>query len=242
MKAKILVVLLCAPLLLAGPFLFDKFMGQAKSPASGQSANSGRTESESNSDAVITAIMHGDSEKLQTLLENGLDPNMPISSDRPDVRALHFAAISKDNPEIIRLLVTAKAELNRRSESGVSPLFAAITYSNSRNAQELIALGADVNTSNSVGCTALEAAVSFGPAEVVKALVAHGADVNQQKTRRQGLPLTVAVREDDLAMARLLLQLGADPTLIDLQGKRALDHAISDPMRELLQGAVKAPR
>ena len=88
--------------------------------------------------------------------------------------------------------------------------------------------GQDPNhASDSVGTTPLLLAVRNGHATVVDTLLAAGADVNQVGAWNFS-PLMYAAIFDETAIARTLLECGADVSLRDVRGETALEHALGE--------------
>lgn len=85
--------------------------------------------------------------------------------------------------------------------------------------------GADVHARNEAGLTPIMAAVAgSAPNEVIEALIAAGADLDQQAAN--GLTaLMLAAGEGTPAQVIYLLNAGADPTVVDAEGRTARDHA-----------------
>lgn len=120
----------------------------------------------------------------------------------------------------------------------------------------LVAGGADVNERDALGNTALAWAARgghpVGPhrcggeagdrAEIIAALLALGADPNLPDTRPRGVgrasgwtPLLVAVHHEQFALARVLLEHGADPNIGSDQGVSVMEMAAGEGApRELL--------
>jgi len=88
-----------------------------------------------------------------------------------------------------------------------------------------VAEGADVHARNEAGLTPIMAAVaSSAPSEVMETLLDAGADLDQQAAN--GLTaLMFAAGEGTPAQVIFLLNAGADPTLVDAEGRGALEHA-----------------
>lgn len=88
-----------------------------------------------------------------------------------------------------------------------------------------VAAGADVHARNEAGLTPLMAAVATSaPNQVIETLLASGADLDQQAAN--GLTaLMLAAGEGTPAQVVYLLNAGADPTVVDSEGRTALDHA-----------------
>lgn len=68
--------------------------------------------------------------------------------------------------------------------------------------------------------TALYCAATYGQFNAVKYLLSHGADVDARHDPEGWTPLLVAIEHDNLAVAELLLDHGADPTIPLIRGSR----------------------
>lgn len=88
-----------------------------------------------------------------------------------------------------------------------------------------VAEGADVHARNEAGLTPLMAAVADStPVEVIETLLGAGADLDQQAAN--GLTaLMLAAGEGTPAQVIYLMNAGADPTVVDAEGRSALDYA-----------------
>ena len=153
-------------------------------------------------------------------------------------------AVREDRIETVSVLLDAGADLNDTLPDGTSALVLAATNGHFELARLLLDRGTDPNADKQ-GWTALHALTwvrrpNFGfnpPGPVttgnldslglVRALVAHGANVNARMTKeptngyRNALnrigatPLLMAARLADAPLMRLLLELGADPKLLN---------------------------
>ena len=149
---------------------------------------------------------------------------------------LHVAARRTDNPATIVALIEAGAEpgvwsRGIHSSYGWTPLHVAVEGNrNPAVTAALIEAGADVRARQEDGPTPLHDART---PEAVALLLEAGADIearaNYQRWRRPygyGMtPLHVAARLGDAAVFMALLEAGADPEVIDLEGKSPMDHA-----------------
>jgi ankyrin repeat protein len=141
---------------------------------------------------------------------------------------LLFAALSGDVPTLDVLLAHG-ASPDDVAGDGRSALVLAAFDGHGAASRRLIAAGADVQA-DGAGYTALHAAVLRGDEETVRALLARGANVNARlrqgspvrrfgsqwalsRTLRGATPLMVAVAYLDVALVRVLLAAGADPSL-----------------------------
>jgi uncharacterized protein len=111
--------------------------------------------------------------------------------------------------------------------------------------------GADLHETDKNGVTALHHAVRFRSPAAVEALLEHGANVNQTCRRSGSTPLHRAVTwsgapktagKQDAAreIIEILLRFGADPSIKNKNGKRAVDYVHDDELRRLL--TPRSPR
>jgi ankyrin repeat protein len=108
-----------------------------------------------------------------------------------------------------------------------------------------IKAGADVHETDKNGVTPLHYAVRFRSPAAVESLLRHGASVNQSCRRSGSTPLHRAVTSTGApgtrgkgAQAReiiaILLRHGADPSLKNKLGKRAIDYVKDEELRRVL--------
>ncbi len=149
---------------------------------------------------------------------------------------LHAAAGSTDNPAMIVALVEAGAELDVwrpgiHSPNGWTPLHLAVDRNrNPAVTAALLEVGADVHARQEDGPTPLHDAAT---ADVVGLLLEAGADIEaratylgwRQPNGRNMTPLHVAAKRGNAAVFMALLDAGADPSALDIEGKTPLDHA-----------------
>src|SRR5205814_658986 len=132
----------------------------------------------------------------ETLLANGADSNAemsgtaiePFHTDRgfgsPDAAyfaatPLHYAA-GAGHLAIVRLLLNHKADVNAKSNGGLTPLFVAVEQDRLEVAKLLLAKDATPDAAAGDGTTALGIAVFHRNFEMVRLLLAAGADVNSR--------------------------------------------------------------
>lgn len=170
---------------------------------------------------------------ISLLVRAGADVN---ALDDSGGSPLHAAAQSADEPAMILALAEAGAELDVwvpgiHSPYGWTPLhFAVERNGNAAVAAALIEAGADIHARQNDGPTPLHDAET---AEAVALLLSAGADVEaratylgwRQPNGRDMTPLHVAAKRGNAAVFMALLEAGADPTALDIEGKTPLDHA-----------------
>jgi hypothetical protein len=105
----------------------------------------------------------------------------PAADVNEDVNAMIGAADRGDTATIAALLRGELAAVDRRDETGMTPLMAAARAGRTESCRELLAAGATINTSASFHgrfyATPLMLATTGGHHDVLRVLIAHGADV-----------------------------------------------------------------
>ncbi len=110
-------------------------------------------------------------------------------------------AIREGHVEIVRILITAGANINNGEE--FSPIYEAVSNENVAVVKLLVEVGVELNQPiDKDDNTVLLEAVSVGNFEIVKLLVESGADPNVWG--ESGTPLLVAVEEGDLEIYEFL--------------------------------------
>jgi tankyrase len=102
--------------------------------------------------------------------------------------------------------------------------------------------GADLQETDKNGVTPLHHAVRFRSPTAVETLLAHGAAVNQQCKRSgstplhravtsTGAPSTAGKSDEARQIIEILLRYGADPSIKNNRGKRAIDYIHDEELR-----------
>lgn len=171
---------------------------------------------ESGFNALFFAVRQGRSDVVRHLLAAGCDVNEVMEPEKSS---------------------------NKTPTAGMSPLILAVENGHLQMADELLQAGADPNEMRS-GYTALHAITwvrkpirgdgdpppigsgNIDSLQLVRLLVKYGADVNARHGKHsaansrlnytQATPLLMAAETGDVPLMRLLLELGADPTLMNV--------------------------
>lgn len=165
------------------------------------------------------------------------------SSEVPTVRphdvqnAEEVSLLVKDGAFLDGAILTRRGPGREHREV---PLLTALLDGRIEAASALLDAGADPDGPNAItyadgsvlAHTALHIMANLGSLDGVNMLVSAGAAINRQSTAGW-TPLHFAAASDHVEVVRRLLALGADATVEDLQGKRAVDVAGHDS-RELL--------
>lgn len=123
----------------------------------------------------------------------------------------------------------------RTGHTGETPLHYLAVESCLEAVAFLVERGADVNTQDSCGHTPLLDAASLDHGDMVRFLLAHGADPNLQNRSGEAPLHCVArsARENSALIARLLLNAGADPALVEICRDTPADIAAAGGHKEL---------
>ncbi|MCJ8339501.1 MAG: ankyrin repeat domain-containing protein [Pseudomonadales bacterium] len=154
---------------------------------------------------------------IEALLAAGANPDTQTSSNLSPL----YVAITKRQPEILKLLLAAGAKVNTlNGANNETALLKAIKDHNQTAVKQLLAAGADSNIANKYGVTPLFRAINDLP--MVKLLLASGADIHAKVTSKQRTALHEAIAKGNIEVIRLLLAAGAKPNVYSLAGKTPL--------------------
>jgi ankyrin repeat protein len=133
-------------------------------------------------------------------------------------------AISKNSPNVVRLLIKEGANVNKRSTHGHTPLSQAIYADRPNMARMLINAGANVNAAQR-GRTLLNEAVIQNRPNIVQMLLSAGAKVNFKSGHGKTL-LHYALRHGmPPNIIRMLINKGANVDAKNTQGRTAYNYA-----------------
>jgi len=159
---------------------------------------------------LFDAIKDGNANKVNTLLDEGVDPTHTyLITDVP----LGFA-IEKNKFEIVRILLEHGADPNVGSKipGMTTPLYVATYSDNLELARMLLAFGADPNLQSDIGIgisrRPLITAVSKGNIQMVRLLLDGGGDPNLSE-EDFSTPLSNAVEAGNIQIVRVLIENGA---------------------------------
>jgi len=186
---------------------------------------------------LVTATDYGVIPVIEKLLDEGADIN--TTSRRT---ALHVAA-ENGNLEIVELLIERGADVNVRDIHGRTPLVVAIAEHQPQIAERLAQEETDVSVRANDGSTLLMAAVRAEDVELVRWAIDRGTELDAVRPEREhATALMMAAGLGNPEIVQLLLTSGADPTVTNHEGKKALDLAKGREVRELLRAATSKPQ
>jgi ankyrin repeat protein len=159
-------------------------------------------------EALVEAVKRNEISTVRDLLRRRVDVNIP---DRDGSTPLLWAA-HLGHHELLTLLLASGADVKVANAYGVTPLYEASTQGNAAIVDQLLRAGADPNDSVQLGETPIMAAARTSSVETVTLLASRGADVNARGGGQGQTALMRALAVDQTAIAKVLVDLGADVT------------------------------
>jgi ankyrin repeat protein len=185
----------------------------------------------------FSAIAKDNDWAVSALLNRGFDPKTPNEKGINGI----LMALSLGNLKVAKLLIETKgAPIDERNENDETPLMIASIKGYMEIAKLLIDKGADVNKP---GWTPLHYAASKGNVQMIRLLLEENAYIDAASPNGT-TPLMMAAGYSANPLAcKVLLEEGADPTLINDKDLSASDFASKEKqfeIEQLIQAYVKA--
>lgn len=195
------------------------------------------------------ACLNGSAGMVDLLLKAGANPNaVPRNGETPLITAAYSGDIA-----VIKLLLVSKANASAKESSrGQTALMLAVAENHTDVVKALIQAGSDVGARSNTGFTPLLFAAQQGNIESARILLDAGANVDETapdgiggdtnarslfKPNTQAGALLVAIDSNHEAMARFLLQNGADPNQHGA-GRTPLHSAVQRAMPDLVKALL----
>ncbi len=185
---------------------------------------------------LIQAILMKNVPTVKALLSKGGDPNCrEILTSKLSIsegvkggivtkgRTALDIAVDLRSAELVRVLLSAKADPNARSPYDWTPLISASQRDNLEIVKLLLKHGAKPNLRNVHGNTAIIFAANVDRVEIVEALIKGGADLNGGTGETA---LIIAAQRGSEKSVKLLLEKGADPNFRRTGYQTALEYAL----------------
>jgi ankyrin repeat protein len=170
-------------------------------------------------DDFISAVTFDQPATVEKLLARGLDPNTPNEKGVPGL----LIAIQSPSPKSAMLLAQhPQTNVNASNQHGETALMLAAINNQLELAKVLIERGADVNKP---GWTPLHYAATRGHREMMRLLIENDAYIDSE-AENGNTPLMMAAATGSPLSVKLLLEEGADPTLVNTSNASALDIAL----------------
>lgn len=173
---------------------------------------------------IVKATQYGAIGRVKELIEAGWDVNQP---DSETVTLLHWAAIN-NRKDIIKYFLDKGASVDAvGGELNATPLHWATRQGHLGAVVLLLAAGADPSLRDAEGCSCIHLAAQFGHTALVAYFIARGVNPDLQDRGGMTALMWAAWKISALDPVRLLLTLGANPSLADhTHGNTALHWAI----------------
>lgn len=176
-------------------------------------------------------IITGNKDRLKVILY--LFPQLLNKQDKFQRTPL-FNAVYVNKIELVKYLLSKRANISTPDVNGDTPLHAAASEGLKPVVEYLIQKGALIYTQNKKGETPLYKAVSMGELEVVTYLIAKGAGVDV-KDKKGNTTLHRAAYKGHEEMVKFLIQSGAQRAAVNNNGQTPADIAKNDNIRKMLQ-------
>ena len=150
---------------------------------------------------------------------------MGVVASGPEFEGALAIAVSNDDIDEARMLITRNEDVNRKEEDGTTPIFIAVENGNIEMVKLLLDAGAKINARNEEKETPLMQLDADASPELVELLLRYGAKVNQTtKTGETALIMSVA-RQAKPEVIKALVDAGAQLDVRNDEGMTALMYA-----------------
>jgi ankyrin repeat protein len=154
---------------------------------------------------IMSCARSGRADAVRLLLASGADVN--ANEPAQNQTALMWAA-AEHHPDVVAILIQAKADLVARTKSGFTALHFAAREGDLESAGLLLAAGVDINVKS-------QAATPPAPADGDQAAPLAGRRAASASASDGATPLLVATLRAQVPLALSLLERGADPDIAD---------------------------
>lgn len=177
---------------------------------------------EANGDTPLHNAINGKHlEIVQLLIEKGSNVNEKGAFALTPIHT----AFDSSQEEIIKLLLNKGSDVNTKDNREQTVLHKAVSLGNLEITKLIVAKGIDANLKNEFGHTALHIAIQFGNIDLIKYLIKNNANVNIQDIEGMTPLHSTTANGAYPEIIQILLSQGADRTLMNNNGKTALDIA-----------------
>jgi quinoprotein dehydrogenase-associated probable ABC transporter substrate-binding protein len=183
------------------------------------------------------AVMADDQARVSYLLEK---KHASIGAEDPlGETPLHHALMQR-SPAMVKFLIEHGADVNQRDHDGWTPLMTAAYYDDAGDIRVLAARGGDPNAASAQNLTPLGIAAQYGKNDAAIALLDVGANPGRTIGEAGYTPLMLASANRAAALARALIQKGADVNARNSGGVTALMIAAANGSADMVELLVRA--
>jgi len=186
---------------------------------------------------INRAIYQNDIKKINIFINDKKDLNQPdIFSYTP-----LLVASSIGNIKILKMLIEANIDFQKRPNDGNGPLILAVDSGKSEAVEYLLNLNLfNVDETENGGITPLILACGIGSLSIVQFLINHGADVNHQAHSQGETPLNNAILYGGYKdIVDLLLRCKVDVNVANIYGLTPLINATRKGYEEIVKMLVE---
>ncbi|CAG9334798.1 unnamed protein product [Blepharisma stoltei] len=140
-------------------------------------------------------------------------------------------AVDKDDINLVKSLAPS-SKLEDFDDKGDTALSIAVKLGNIQIVKEL-SKNSDINQCNKAGQNLVFLACWYNRRDILKYLIELGADINKEDCR-QWTPLMVSAYNSHKEIVEILIRNGADIDKCDCYGKKAIDRATNEEIRDFL--------
>ncbi len=185
-------------------------------------------------ESLLTTVHMGDLQCVQSLIYNGVSPNVMLEGCTPLIEAVQYGC-----HDMMQFLLHEGAIVNLASEHfHYTPLHKAAFQGDIRAAEILLEFGADCSRWDRSGNTLLIIAIMRGNCKLVRLLITKGADVNA-KNKHDERPLQKSIVQGCAEITELLLKAGADVNVFDSMFNTPLHQATNRGHVKMMQVLLK---
>ena len=181
------------------------------------------TTNENNTTSLMYACHKGSTDVINVLLNAGADHRI---SNANGYTWLHYASVGDCSKEVLHAILNYGADINAASKNNETALMKACERGNIDVMNVLLNAGANPHISDDDGDNWLHYAAYGDCSKVVlETIIDHGVDVNAVNKYNQ-TALLIACKKCNEDAINVLLNVGADPTIGDIDGNTCLYEAI----------------
>ncbi|KAI1411626.1 ankyrin repeat-containing domain protein [Hypoxylon sp. FL1857] len=172
-------------------------------------------------EALLSAVESGNHKLVEQLLDRGVSPD-----SGSDAHILNHA-ISRHDPETVRILLLFGADPNTPDNRNITPLFLAVEESFRDAVTMLLKYGADPNLSAGLDNeTPFITSVLEDKFDLARIILTYGGDVNHVMTNGDTALMAAIIKKRSKRIVDMLLEYGADANVKNREGHTPLFEAI----------------